>query len=1226
VASSIDSKKRLFSLNTVFVGREREIESIYVEYDKLLKGGMGIAAVVGPPGMGKTYLVEHALGQLTGNTYLYGKSTQNEKWGLTSIAGIIDQIVRHCLTLPRQTLISLTRDLQKRLGGDMALLSYLSPILARAFHVKAGTSEQDFDKRLYRVKNAVYKLIDSVSTYLFPLVIYIDDLQWANQLTLDIVKTLVNKKGALNILLMVSYRDTETHRNMRELIALLKESCYMPLAPLTYDQIEAYIGSAFGSVVNQGDLTRLVHGLTSGNPFYVMENIKVLHEDGIVSYTESKQAWDVQINGIHDYFLRDDMKGMLEQKIRKARDHNGDLLELIACLDGDVSCNILKAAARMDDAVLDAGIKALLASAILVSHQDKKQKRLLFSHDIVYKLADNTLTPERKEYLHYDIAAAIMADEGIGMDNRDQFIVSHLLRASAQIVRKEAQRWIDILYRTGNHEMQMASTENALAIFLLCREILPGCAIGRAMYVNLHLQLAECLCLAHRDDEYRAIMDMLTDTCTDAESAVAIKRKQILFHHYRREHTQVLRQGAQLLKLLHFRYGLVWMPVDLIHGLLVYTTDKIRKLADPEASAPDETVLTISDTLTIMNSSAALTNEAMSTACIGLSAALVSAKYGESANPLLGFVSYDYVLYMVWKDRRKAVLMLDSILALLEKRQDHSSKPFTFFIIGAFLAHWSKSVEETDQYLQEAIKYGEITGDFFFLGYSITTSLDTKSYLGKSLDQRLGYIDDCRQRFLEIEQYTNRYNYEAHREHILSLKNGPDDLAYDRIGGKYPKLTSFETLTEEHLCLERCFLLGKYELGYALLKITTPKIKSANGLLCKIILLINSVLIRIAAHHDLPKRERRHNLRHIQAHLKELAYWAKVRPENYEAYRTLIEAEYEIHINGKSGAGELYNHCIEAAVRQGNLKVAALANLRAARHYQAIGNLSSYYAAQAARLYKQWGADHIGDQVAREYGLSLEEGGSPSEEPAAAYATTSTEITHFVREIEHMDEDQTTERLLTSVIGHGHAQYCGIIYEKTDELFLRHEIDTEAVVKSYRDMIDINHVPHIAHRLIRYVGRTGQEAYLSPSEDNSLFARDAHIMSAPDLHIACIPMMYHGVFIGLIYLEKHGTPISEDTIWFLKGAIPAFIANHTEIKGVHFQKLLNTGEIDSNLTDREIEIIKLVAAGLSNAQISDTLNITLGTTKKHLSNIMTKLEVDNRVKVILRAQELNLVQ
>jgi len=77
------------------------------------------------------------------------------------------------------------------------------------------------------------------------------------------------------------------------------------------------------------------------------------------------------------------------------------------------------------------------------------------------------------------------------------------------------------------------------------------------------------------------------------------------------------------------------------------------------------------------------------------------------------------------------------------------------------------------------------------------------------------------------------------------------------------------------------------------------------------------------------------------------------------------------------------------------------------------------------------------------------------------------------------------------------------------------------------------------------------------------------------------------------------------------------------LKGLeHLQNEFSSLDRPDPLTERETEILRLMAGGYSNKEIANSLGVAEGTVKNHVSNILSKLGVRDRTRAVLKAFEL----
>ncbi|MBN2879310.1 MAG: AAA family ATPase [Clostridia bacterium] len=1209
----------------IFVGREEQTGRIYFEYDKLLRSEMGIAVIAGKAGAGKTYFARRALSGLGTGTYFYGKYRENDTKTLTAVADILREITDAAATFPKKTFDNILSDLQSNIGEDMMLLSSICPEMKNAFGIEKTVNIENFNKLKYRIKNAVFAFVSIMARYLFPLLIYIDDLQWADQLSLDIIRTLVSKKEALNIMLVLSLRPEEMDEYGEKLLSFVQgRASYISLENLSADEADDYLKEAFGGkLANKELLKKLLMGLTLGNPFYIKELLNILLEENVLFQTEQGGKYEFKTGVINDFLINENMELLLSSRIRSEMRHNGYVLELLACMDGQAEYSLIKKTYNVDETRLNDYIGRMENAAIIIRQTKGGSGSLLFAHDIIYKLVLSNIPENKREQIHYVIACALR-DDDVTIPEKCSVLVSHIIRCSIDDLKADAAEWVALLYEEGCAQKNKAAIDAALAIFEFAAKLISSCEhTERMLYVGLHLELAECLFLYNRLDECSRIMDELEEKFRETKEKIAIKRKLIYLYQYKRDHQMVLKTGAEILKQLRFRFGIHRMPLDLLRAMYVYRPSKLKTIEEAPQVTDDELLLTI-QVLTLMNVSAALTDDKL-TAPIGLSAALAAAKNGNSGDSLIGYASYCYVLYLILKDYKNAAKFAETIAKISSESTTLENKSVVYFLLGGYLSHWSGSLSQADDYLLKSVYFGERTADFAFVGYSVATSVTTKFSMGMKLDSIAKFIDKCRMNYPEMDQYVTKYVFEVTLKHIDELKHGFDDYDYRKVAGKYSLLTPLETISEEEIMFHKLIFMDRVEEGYNLAREVTPKIKIANGLLSSLELIFGSALFRILMHNRLTGREKSSNLKIIKKQMKDFKHWRDLREDNYGARYLLLLSQYKVHILHDMSGAEMLNQAILSAEQSGNLYIQAACCVIAARNAKANEKLSGFYSEECIRALDEWGADFLSEKVKEEFCLEQDEKHLVDEKEGEKEADYEACITGFYEKIEGMGEDETARCLLEEIIKNNCAEYSAVIYEEGGELFLKHESKIKKKAKTYSLSVNISHITNLAHKIIRYAHRTCKDTIVDSENTSMIFSSDAHIAGFENIYIAAIPIAYHDTAIGILYLEKYDTPISAEKILYIKSLMPALITHQRKIKDIDVKSILSSGKKSELLTKREQEILLHISEGLSNQDISERLKISLGTTKKHISNIMMKLGTDNRVKAIIKAKEMNLI-
>lgn len=1251
--NEINGEKYLIEekISKTIIARNNEIESIKKQFDRVLEGGSGVSIITGLPGIGKTSLVEHVVKELASSnvTYVYGKFRQHDKKPFIAISEVIEQMVKHLLTLPYEQLENIKNALKKALSSDIEIITSICPYARKLLGYHKTIDMDDYEKLKYRVKKAIYQFFVAVSEALFPLIIFIDDLQWADTPSLEVIEIICKDNELLNLFLILAYRDNEEKSTKKvkyitKIPQIKNDHIPIQLHELTDLDIKEYLQLIFGvNTENLDYLARIIYGLTLGNPFYIKEILDIFIKEHILVYSPNRKQWVVEINLINNLNLPKDIEQVITNKMKKLNSEDKSLLELIACFDGKVEYGLLRKIINTEDTLLNNQLNRLCKAAFLVKAVEKYQTEETLSygfvHDIILELIYKKIDSEKRAKLHYNIAKNLTdnADEAF-IENNRLFIASQLLRCDYHMLTQEnTERWIYELYHAGMEAKQTTAIEQALKIFEYCVNLLSysGFKEKHDLEMKINLELGECEYICERYQEAKERFEALISKYNAVDNLVTIKRKYMNLYSYNGNSEKVIELGTEILNHLNFKFDTKHLEIDLIKGKLLFSNKKIEKLKNAPV-IKDKRLMIILETLTNMIPAANIIDDKIFELIL-IKIGILSVKYGNSPYSPIGYTAYSHILYNIWKNYKKGKKLKDITIELFEDTDSLYTKSMVYALIGTFIEHWSNPMENSIEYLKNSIEEGTKVGEFIYSGYAIVSIIYAQYIMGIPLKEITNDTNLQVKKLQRIGDDIGTFIDQLFNRHIHYLEKGVLTKEDHQIEEEIKSLNNNKRLTYYAFMLQRLYLEGEKEKAYELVENITPSIGLLKGHIMYTDLLFYSILTRLASHKALQTAEKRKNKKLIEKHMKELKYWIDIYKENHYTRYLLAKVEYTKLFEKEKSLEKLYNEAISFAENRGQLQLAAIGNLLAARHYEYNRKLSKFYAKEAASLFEKWGAIYIASLIEKEFGLEnntkllTEEKNlqlkSKIIEEIAVDEEINKNILYHLNQIENMEEEQGFIYMIDVLVQRNNADYGVVLFEKADEMYLQYEKKNNENVIVHKEPMNMKHVSYLSRKIIRYVARTGEEVILNKKPDGGIFAKDLYIMDKDEVSIVCIPIKYLGVFVGIIYLEKVcQNGFNENIAGFIKSVIPSLITKRTIIKNVNLHSILNPKKAPSPLTDREQDVLKLVANGMSNSAISKELHITIGTVKSHLSNIYSKLEVDSRIKAVVKAKELNIIK
>ncbi len=378
----------------VFVGREDETEELRSALASAISGEGKIVLLTGEPGIGKTRMAEElaTYARLRNAQVLWGRC--HERAGQPSYWPWVQAIRTYVHTKDLQALAS-------DMGSGAADIAQVVTEIRDRLPGLATPPALEPDE-------ARFRLFDSITTFLKnasnrePLVIVLDDIQWADEASLLLLQFLAREIQSARVLVIGTVRDTELEREQpsaRVLAELTKEpvTSSIALTGLTTDDITQYVELSTGKVAAPG-LAGALFKQAEGNPFVTSEIVKLLASDGRLDEGATSTSWSVAIP--------DGVRAVVTRRLDHLSEPCRDFLASAAVVGREFELRVVERATGVSvEAAVDALDEA--ASARLVGELEDGTGRYQFSHAITRDTLYQDQPASRRLELHRAIGECL---------------------------------------------------------------------------------------------------------------------------------------------------------------------------------------------------------------------------------------------------------------------------------------------------------------------------------------------------------------------------------------------------------------------------------------------------------------------------------------------------------------------------------------------------------------------------------------------------------------------------------------------------------------------------------------------------------------------------------------------------------------------------------------------------------------------------------------------------
>lgn len=1171
-----------FHLSQKLYGRTEEINSLIDYFNKITQGGSHLLLVSGYSGIGKSALVHEIHKPITekGGFFISGKYDQYQRnipyfAFLKAFEGLIQQLLTE-----KEDRRAIWKDqLLSALASNGQIMIDVIPELELLIGPQPPVAALLPTEAQNRFFNTFLNFIGVFAQKDCPLVLFLDDLQWADAASLKLLSNLLLEDRVQHLLVIGAYRDNEvtaTSPLMLTLSELGKESAdisTIQLQSLPLLEVRQLVADSLRCLADESeDLSNLVFDKTAGNPFFLTQFLAKLHEDGLVRFDFTHFRWLWDTSAIHAQKVSDNVIDLMTRKILKLPTQTSDLLQVAACVGASFDLDTLAAAAGMTEQEvardLWPGIREGLTPPLDDNYRAFQSEevetdlgafgltdinpRYRFLHDRIQQAAYNMIPEKERPKMHLHIGKLLLREMTPGMlDDRLFDVVNHLSLGRGLITDTTQKLQYAELFLVAGKKAKASTAHASAADYLSYGIELLGDLNWTSDYYqlsyDLHFERAEALYLSVQHAEAEKVLGtILSNTALRGDLAKVHLLKGVLYTNIGQlmDAFNACKEGLVL-------YG-IEVPASVTPEMIGQGLGEIEALRAgrpideltelPLLTDPDGYMRTL--LLSVIATPAYFMYNDTIWVWVIIQLVKLSMKDGNSDISDLGYSAFGVLVAHGIGDYPNGYAYGKLSVELNKKFNKVENRAKVNLIFGQMISHWRVHYKQSMPLAVEGFQYGQETGDLIYAGYNAYSLMWTHFVIGRPLQEVAQECQKFRPFFARTRDLLGQGILVLQRlsEALRGLTTGPTSLENE--GLSEAELTApildYALKLPIHVYylskIRLYYLFGESEKALELVAPAQAVAYASTGYVyySDLNFLHSLVLLDLAAKSD--ETERAALLETVTQNQVQMKIWADNAPDNFLHKYHLIEAGIKSFQADNRSTSDEYDETIRLANINGFLHDEALVNELAGKFFLGIGKpkLARPYLQDAFALYLKWGAvtkanqlktlypDHITELV-RRGGTHIGTGKNTQGESSEALDLYSI-VKAYTAISSEVEIDKLLRRMITLIVQNAGAQRAVLLrVDDNGVLTVVAEGNTEAqTLYLQSEQIPLAEADHILSvEVAQYVLLTKEEVVLDKAVRDDRFGQTAYIKNKRPKSVLSLPIMHQGKMLGIIYMENN---------------------------------------------------------------------------------------------------------
>ncbi|WP_437310960.1 AAA family ATPase [Sorangium sp. So ce388] len=1128
-------------------GREREVEALLAVFERVVaQGRPELVLVSGYSGIGKSSLVAelHRPVVRERGFFLSGKFDELKRdipyhAFLQAFRGLVQEI----LCVSEEELERWRQRLQEALGPNVGLLAGVLPELELLLGPQPPAPELPAIEARHRFHATLQRFIGACAQKEHPMVLFLDDLQWADPASLQLLDQLITRAEAEHLLLIGAYRDNEVgpaHPLSLMLSDARKRGAVISdivLAPLSASDVGALVAEAVhASAAEVEPLSRLVHEKTGGNPFFVLQLLLALHEEGTIAFDAGEAAWRWDIAAIRDKGFSDNVVDLMVGKLKRLSAPTQDALKLAACLGSSLTFDTLAVVASRPAAELRDALEEAVREGLVLCQNGGCR----FLHDRVQQAAHALIPAAQLAEVHLCIGRLLLEGRSAGEREEALFdIVGHLNRGAA-LIRSPAERGdlAALNLRAGRRARAAAAHESAAALFAA------GMALLGEDRWETQYQLTYDLSLGRAHSAYitgsveeaeRLLEEIMSRARTRIETAAAVELAVAV--------SQTRGQCARAVEI-----GLSWLracDIDLpLHASGARVDEEAKSVWQALRDRPIEDLIrlppmthpeikVVMDVLQGVTGPAIFVDHELHSLLVARMVKL-SLHHGNAESSALAYAAFARLIGPRFGRYQEAYRFGKLGHDLADRSGSLTTKSLVFTLFGQIVVFWTRHYRETYPYTRAGFSAATESGYLNMACLNCVWAALFPLLCGEPLEDVVHEVEE-RLGFVRRAGFAFAHSALVGGHAVIQMLRGRP-VRFPTLDGADLEQSVFEARLKEgdlqgarglyySLKAQALFVLGAP--GEALAAATRVAVEHPwrTEPYAPLAENVYYLALALAALRDEAQPS---PLGALPAQLldceRQLGEWASSCPDNFLHKHALVRAEIARLRGHDPEAGRLYEQAIASAREGGFVQHEAIACELAAGFYRARGlsTPEGAYLRQARAGYFRWGAHAKVEQLDQRYPFLVER------KPIAPTVTFAVRAEQFdvlavVKASQSISGElrlpRLLEMLLRIVVEHAGAEAGYVLLVREERLSMA-AIETPGGAVRLLGAGEAS-TAALPQSVLNYVRRTHERVLLDDTAARHPFVEDEYFRCKRPRSVLCLPIMRQDRLLGLLYLENN---------------------------------------------------------------------------------------------------------